>query len=80
MDEKFRKLSELGAGDFDHIDGVLVDHLIGTQSLLKKWQASEVLQDAGLFHAAYGTAGFSENLVATGQRNKIANTKSHAKI
>ncbi len=72
MDEKFRQLSALGAGDFEHIDGALVDHLIGTQSLLKQWQASAVLQDAGLYHAAYGTAGFSESLVSTGQRGKIA--------
>lgn len=72
MNEKFKKLSELGAGDFDHIDGVLVDHLIGTQSLLVQWQASAVLQDAGLYHAAYGTAGFSESLVSTDQRDKIA--------
>ena len=72
MDEKFKQLSALGAGDFDHIDGTLVDHLLGTQSLLKQWKASVVLQDAGLYHAAYGTAGFSESLVSTNQRDKIA--------
>lgn len=72
MNEKFKQLSELGAGDFDHIDGVLIDHLLGTQSLLKEWKASEVLQNAGLYHAAYGTVGFSESLVSTNQRDKIA--------
>lgn len=72
MNDNFKKLSELGAGDFEHINGTLIDHLIGTQSLLKQWQASETLQDAGLYHAAYGTAGFSENLVSTSQRGAIA--------
>ena len=72
MEEKFRQLSELGAGDFEHLDGSLIEHLIGTKALLENWSASEELQDAGLYHAAYGTAGFNEHLVATSQRHKIA--------
>lgn len=48
MEEKFRKLSELGAGDFEHIDGSLIDHLEGTKRLLVSWEASNILQDAGL--------------------------------
>lgn len=72
MDDKFAQLAVLGAGDFDHIDGSLIAHLKGTQHLLKQWQASGVLQDAGLYHAAYGTAGFSESLVSTDQRHRIA--------
>ena len=72
MEEKFRQLSELGAGDFEHLDGSLIDHLNGTKALLERWAASKELQDAGLYHAAYGTAGFSEHLVATSQRHKIA--------
>jgi len=72
VDHKFRKLSGLGAGDFDHLDGSLIDHLKGTRSLLDAWSASSALQDAGLYHAAYGTAGFDENLVSTNQRNDIS--------
>lgn len=72
MDEKFRKLSELGAGDFEHLDGSLIEHLRGTRDLLDKWSASDVLKDAGLYHAAYGTAGFDENLVSTSQRSEIS--------
>ena len=71
MNEKFEQLSELGAGDFAHIDGSLLDHLNGTKHLLASWSASETLLDAGLYHAAYGTAGFSESLVSTFQREKI---------
>lgn len=72
MNEKFHKLTELGAGDFEHLDGSLIDHLKGTSRLLQQWGASTTLQDAGLYHAAYGTAGFSEHMVSINQRDKIA--------
>jgi len=72
MDEKFKQLSELGAADFAHINGSLIDHLKGTRDLLSSWSAPPALQDAGLYHAAYGTAGFEERMVAASQREKIA--------
>ena len=72
MNDIFQKLSGLGAGDFDHIDGKLIDHLHGTQKLLREWFASKTLQKAGLYHAAYGTAGFDEVLVSIKQRDKVA--------
>ncbi|GAL33384.1 hypothetical protein JCM19240_2080 [Vibrio maritimus] len=31
-----------------------------------------MLVDAGLFHAAYGTAGFDDNMVSLSQRHEIA--------
>lgn len=43
MDTKFKQLSELGAGDFAHINGNLIDHLRGTEDLLYSWSASKVL-------------------------------------
>ncbi len=72
MSEKFESLAKLDAGEFQHLDGSLIDHLKGTQDILARWGASTELQDAGLYHAAYGTAGFSESLVSTDQREKIA--------
>ena len=72
MDEKCSKLSELGAGDFEHLDGSLIDHLSGTKELLRRWGSSSELQVAGLYLAAYGTAGFEESLVATDKRDEIA--------
>lgn len=72
MNNKFQRLAELGAGDFNHIDGSLIDHLKGTQQLLKNWSASKALEDAGLYHAAYGTAEFDEALVSVKQRNDIS--------
>ena len=72
ISRKFAELSRLGAGDFIHLSSSLEDHLKKTRNLLSDWGASNVLQDAGLFHAAYGTAGFEAAMVDTSQREKIA--------
>ena len=72
MEEEFQKLSELGAGNLNHINGSLLEHLCGTKDLLKEWGASKTLQNAGLYHAVYGTDGFSEKLVSTELRKDIA--------
>lgn len=71
MSDKFQLLAELGAGEFEHLDGSLIEHLSGTKVLLQQWGATRELQDAGLCHAAYGTDGFKQNLVSTEQRDKI---------
>lgn len=71
FDRKWRKLAEFGATGFDHITGPLIDHLRGTQALLREWSASAELQDAGLYHAAYGTSGFEQGFVSLGQRGEI---------
>lgn len=72
MDEKFRKLIELGAGEFEQVDASLIAHLEGTRCLLKEWNASQVLQDAGLYHAAYGTSASAQNLFELTQRTEVA--------
>ena len=70
-DSRFKALMALGAGDFEHLNGSLVDHLKGTRELLRHWGAADYLCDAGLFHAAYGTAGFVETMVDLNQRTNI---------
>ena len=72
IEDKLQKLNELGAGEIEHINGSLIAHLKGTKKLLESWSASRVLQDAGLYHAAYGTAGFNQSLLSPEQRVKIA--------
>lgn len=72
MSNKFHILAELGAGEFEHLDGSLINHLNATKELLEQWGASIELQDAGLYHGVYGTDGFSQHLVSTSQRGKIA--------
>lgn len=71
MNSKFEKLSELGAGEFKHLNGSLFKHLNSTYQLLVKWGASQELCDSGLYHAAYGTAGFETQVVLLSQRNDI---------
>jgi len=73
MNSKFQTLNNLGAGDFEHLNGSLTIHLDGTYSLLKNWGASDSVCDAGLFHAAYGTAGFDEAMVSLDRRTEISN-------
>ena len=72
VNSKFDKLSELGAGEFEHLNGSLIKHLNSTYQLLEKWGASQELCDSGLYHAAYGTAGFETQVVSLSQRNDIA--------
>ena len=73
MNSKFEELNRLGAGEFEHLNGSLLDHLNATYALLKQWRASPALCDAGLYHAAYGTDGFDEKVVSLSHREKIAN-------
>ena len=72
MDEKFRRLIELGAGEFEHVDGSLIAHLEGTRCLLKEWNASQVLQDAGLYHAAYSSSTDVQSAVGLSLREEVA--------
>ena len=71
MDTKFKQLTALGAADVAHINGTLIDNLKGTRDILASWSASQTLQDAGLNHAAFGTAGFEEQMVSANQRANI---------
>ena len=77
MDKQFEVLKSLGAGDFKHLNGSLEAHLKGTESILARWGASRILRTAGLFHAAYGTAGFEDSMVSLSQREEISAVIGH---
>lgn len=77
-DKRFAALAALGAGEFVHLNGTLIAHLTGTLDLLKAWGAADYVCDAGLFHAAYGTAGFDETMVSLTQRAKIVDVIGEA--
>jgi hypothetical protein len=68
----FRELAALGAGDFGHLNGSLERHFIGVRAILESWGADETLMRAGLFHAAYGTAGFSPAMISLHRRGEIS--------
>jgi len=72
MEEKFKMLKSLGAGEFTHLNGTLIEHLEGTQNLLNSWGADPFLCDAGLFHAVYSTDGYADTLSSLTYRDKIA--------
>jgi hypothetical protein len=67
----FAALEALGAGDFAHLNGTLMEHFIGVHDLLREWSARTALCRAGLFHAAYGTAGFEAAMVDRSRRSEI---------
>lgn len=66
------QLKDLGADQVSHLNGPLLGHLIGVQKILNGWGGSLSLQHAGLFHAVYGTDGFSVNLCKNDDRERIA--------
>ncbi len=69
----FKRLQELGAGEFVHLNGSLIEHLKGTADLLKAWGNREELCKAGLYHAVYGTDGYDESLVDLSMRHQVKN-------
>ena len=69
FDEKVEFLKNLGCEDVRHKNQTLQDHLLGVHKLLKFWDASEYVQDAGLFHSVYGTTYFKPRMITN--RNVI---------
>jgi len=72
MDKRLAYLEKLGATDLGHWNGNLISHLQSTSALLADWGAPRYLQDAGLFHAVYGTDGYPETLLSADARRQIA--------
>ena len=73
MLDKIRRLIELSAGEFEHIDMQLIAHLDGTRCMLKAWGARDALQQAGLFHQAYSKGIIQDqNYISQPQRQLIA--------
>lgn len=70
--EIVKKLKDLGAEEFDHINGSLLSHLQGTHDLLQEWDNRPQLCNAGLYHAVYGTAGLQQNLIQLKDRPVVA--------
>lgn len=68
----FSKLGELGAQEVQHLNGSLLSHLQGVQTLLAQWGNREALCTAGLYHAVYGTIAFDNPLIALQNRPAIA--------
>tara|TARA_Y100000296_G_scaffold77893_1_gene99937 strand:- start:550 stop:951 length:402 start_codon:yes stop_codon:yes gene_type:complete len=61
-EQKIDFLKNLDADKTEHTGGTLLEHLIGVHDILKEWNVSEHIQDAGLFHSVYGTTYFKEQI------------------
>ena len=68
----FEQLRTLGAGEFAHVNGSLIEHLGRTAKLLEAWGNREALCSAGLYHAVYGTDGYEASLIDRTMRHKVA--------
>lgn len=64
-------LSQLGAGEYTHINGSMIEHLKGTYSILRTWCVEESTAIAGLFHAIYGPLGLPVGLISLSKRKEI---------
>ena len=63
IDSKIQFLKKIGCDEVGHKNQSLLDHLIGVYNILKSWDASEYVQDAGLFHSVYGTTYFKPRML-----------------
>lgn len=61
--DKIAFLEQHGAGAMAHSDADLLAHLRGVHDLLRAWDSSDALCDAGLFHSVYGTEIFPTGAV-----------------
>jgi hypothetical protein len=54
-----------------HIFGDLLEHLRGTERLVRQWGGDELLALTALGHATYGTDGFEPNLLEVHDRSLL---------
>ena len=70
----YEHLLAFGAGNVRHVVGTLALHLRRTETLLRRFGNRDALCLAGLYHAVYGTAGFSVALRSVDARHAITCT------
>ncbi|MBR8057487.1 GNAT family N-acetyltransferase [Burkholderia dolosa] len=71
-EEQVAFLVETGAGQVSHSGRTFLDHLLGVENLLKRWECDVDVQAAGLFHSVYGTNRFKTTLVGLHARPLVA--------
>ncbi len=71
--ELLRKtLSNIGANQIQHSGRTLLDHLVGTYDLLKKWGCKPQVCLAGGLHSIYGTNAFKKVTVGAQHRPAVS--------
>jgi len=69
-----KKLERFGISKINHTDARLIDHLVGTYEIVKRWGCSEHLCAAALCHSIYGTESFSKNPATLENRKYLKET------
>jgi aspartate beta-hydroxylase len=68
-----RFLRSEGGENLRHARGrALLDHLVGTYSIMRRWGQPLWLQHAALVHSVYGTDSYAPALLASGRRSVLA--------
>ncbi|HET9104030.1 MAG TPA: aspartyl/asparaginyl beta-hydroxylase domain-containing protein [Solirubrobacteraceae bacterium] len=67
-----RRLAAEGAAQHAHRgEATLLDHLIGTYEIMRRWHQPEPLQHAALLHSVYGTDVYRPRLLPPGRRGEL---------
>src|SRR5438270_4331408 len=66
-------LHDAGAGRHPHgAERSLLDHLVGTCEIMRRWEQPAWLQHAALIHSVYGTEAYQRQLVSLARRDEVA--------
>ncbi|HEY3729432.1 MAG TPA: hypothetical protein VGL51_19805, partial [Solirubrobacteraceae bacterium] len=66
-------LAEAGARQLGHRGGrSLLDHLLGTYIILRRWDQPDWLCQAGLIHSVYSTDQYRQGLLSPSRRTEVA--------
>lgn len=63
LETRIRFLRLHVTGTMQHSGNNPLEHLLGTYTILRGWNAREALCDAGLFHSLYGTESYKETTI-----------------
>jgi aspartate beta-hydroxylase len=62
-----------GAGELGHAGGrTLLEHLVGTYLIMRRWDQPAWLQYAALLHSVYGTDAYRNRLLSPARRGQVA--------
>lgn len=64
-------LQSLGADRVAHSGATLLEHFLGTASILERWGCSDEAIKAGMFHSVYGTELFKQAVLTLDDRARV---------
>ena len=64
-------LKKNGVSGLSHTNFGLLDHLVGTEDLLRSWNAQQDVCVAGLMHSVFGTEYYKQKLIPQSMCEKV---------